>query len=155
MMPCGSARTTCPASWRLCRRSMSGKLPRRGPGRKPRGQEMWAGLGVGVGIKRHRRGCPPVPGHKHCPLHRGMEGLVEQARQWEQAGEHSLAVDCYLKVRDTGSSGLVEKCWMKVRLPRSPRPLPPRPPFTPSTPQTRSFSSYLHLFVFNQVAGIY
>ncbi|XP_059516265.1 intraflagellar transport protein 172 homolog [Myotis daubentonii] len=45
---------------------------------------------------------------------RGMEGLVEQARQWEQAGEHSLAVDCYLKVRDTGSSGLVEKCWMKA-----------------------------------------
>ncbi|XP_074250480.1 uncharacterized protein LOC104653478 [Saimiri boliviensis] len=29
---CGSARTMCPASWRLCRRSMSGKLLRRGPG---------------------------------------------------------------------------------------------------------------------------
>lgn len=90
--------------------------------------------GGGAGIKRHGRGCPPVPGHEHCPLHRGMEGLVEQARQWEQAGEHSLAVDCYLKVRDTGSSGLVEKCWMKVRL-----PYPPRPPFTPGTPQTRLF----------------
>lgn len=44
-----------------------------------------------------------------------MEGLVEQARQWEQAGEYSRAVDCYLKVRDSGSSGLMEKCWMKVR----------------------------------------
>nr|KAF6447051.1 intraflagellar transport 172 [Rousettus aegyptiacus] len=45
---------------------------------------------------------------------RGMEGLVEQARQWEQAGEYSRAVDCYLKVRDSGSSSLVEKCWMKA-----------------------------------------
>ncbi|XP_060165824.1 intraflagellar transport protein 172 homolog isoform X5 [Globicephala melas] len=45
---------------------------------------------------------------------RGMEGLVEQARQWEQAGEYSRAVDCYLKVRDAGSSSLVEKCWMKA-----------------------------------------
>ncbi|KAF6103703.1 intraflagellar transport 172 [Phyllostomus discolor] len=45
---------------------------------------------------------------------RGMEGLVEQARQWEQAGEYSRAVDCYLKVRDVGSSSLVEKCWMKA-----------------------------------------
>nr|XP_060478952.1 intraflagellar transport protein 172 homolog [Panthera onca] len=45
---------------------------------------------------------------------RGMEGLVEQARQWEQAGEYSRAVDCYLKVRDSGSSSLMEKCWMKA-----------------------------------------
>ncbi|XP_074197923.1 intraflagellar transport protein 172 homolog isoform X2 [Camelus bactrianus] len=45
---------------------------------------------------------------------RGMEGLVEQARQWEQAGEYGRAVDCYLKVRDAGSSSLVEKCWMKA-----------------------------------------
>ncbi|XP_047600744.1 intraflagellar transport protein 172 homolog isoform X9 [Lutra lutra] len=44
----------------------------------------------------------------------GMEGLVDQARQWEQAGEYSRAVDCYLKVRDSGSSSLVEKCWMKA-----------------------------------------
>ncbi|XP_076688928.1 intraflagellar transport protein 172 homolog isoform X3 [Callospermophilus lateralis] len=45
---------------------------------------------------------------------RGVEGLVEQARQWEQAGEYSRAVDCYLKVRDSGSSSLMEKCWMKA-----------------------------------------
>ncbi|XP_032208967.1 intraflagellar transport protein 172 homolog isoform X8 [Mustela erminea] len=45
----------------------------------------------------------------------GMEGLVDQARQWEQAGEYSRAVDCYLKVWGSGSSSLVEKCWMKVR----------------------------------------
>ncbi|XP_011806760.1 PREDICTED: intraflagellar transport protein 172 homolog [Colobus angolensis palliatus] len=44
---------------------------------------------------------------------RGVEGLVEQARHWEQAGEYSRAVDCYLKVRDSGNSGLAEKCWMK------------------------------------------
>ncbi|KAL0620738.1 Intraflagellar transport protein 172-like protein, partial [Plecturocebus cupreus] len=44
---------------------------------------------------------------------RGVEGLVEQARHWEQAGEYSCAVDCYLKVRDSGNSGLMEKCWMK------------------------------------------
>ncbi|XP_032208962.1 uncharacterized protein LOC116596066 isoform X7 [Mustela erminea] len=29
---CGSARTTCRASWRLCRKSVSGRLPRKGPG---------------------------------------------------------------------------------------------------------------------------
>lgn len=57
----------------------------------------------------------PVSGPKHSHLHRGIEGLVERARQWEQAGEYSRAVDCYLKVQDSGSSGLVEKCWMKVR----------------------------------------
>uniref|UniRef100_A0A8C9LSK7 Intraflagellar transport protein 172 homolog n=1 Tax=Piliocolobus tephrosceles TaxID=591936 RepID=A0A8C9LSK7_9PRIM len=45
---------------------------------------------------------------------RGVEGLVEQARRWEQAGEYSRAVDCYLKVRDSGNSGLAEKCWMKA-----------------------------------------
>ncbi|ELV13731.1 Intraflagellar transport protein 172 like protein [Tupaia chinensis] len=45
---------------------------------------------------------------------RGVEGLVEQARQWEQAGEYSRAVDCYLKVRDSGNSSLAEKCWMKA-----------------------------------------
>uniref|UniRef100_A0A2K5S7U6 Intraflagellar transport protein 172 homolog n=1 Tax=Cebus imitator TaxID=2715852 RepID=A0A2K5S7U6_CEBIM len=45
---------------------------------------------------------------------RGVEGLVEQARHWEQAGEYSRAVDCYLKVRDSGNSGLMEKCWMKA-----------------------------------------
>ncbi|KAL0620762.1 Intraflagellar transport protein 172-like protein [Plecturocebus cupreus] len=43
----------------------------------------------------------------------GVEVLVEQAQQWEQAGEYSRAVDCYLKVRDSGNSGLMEKCWMK------------------------------------------
>uniref|UniRef100_A0A2K6MV73 Intraflagellar transport protein 172 homolog n=1 Tax=Rhinopithecus bieti TaxID=61621 RepID=A0A2K6MV73_RHIBE len=45
---------------------------------------------------------------------RGVEGLVEQARHWEQAEEYSHAVDCYLKVRDSGNSGLAEKCWMKA-----------------------------------------
>ncbi|XP_062065144.1 intraflagellar transport protein 172 homolog [Lepus europaeus] len=45
---------------------------------------------------------------------RGVEGFVEQARQWEQAGEYSRAVDCYLKVRESGSSSLQEKCWMKA-----------------------------------------
>ncbi|EHB14523.1 Intraflagellar transport protein 172-like protein [Heterocephalus glaber] len=45
---------------------------------------------------------------------RGAEGLVEQARQWEQAGEYGRAVDCYLKVRGSGSSSPVERCWMKA-----------------------------------------
>nr|XP_025839786.1 intraflagellar transport protein 172 homolog isoform X1 [Vulpes vulpes] len=45
---------------------------------------------------------------------RGLEGLVEQARQWEQAGEYGRAVDCYLKVRDSSSGSLMEKCWMKA-----------------------------------------
>lgn len=66
--------------------------------------------------------CLPTPGHMLSHLHRGVEGLVEQARQWEQAGEYSRAVDCYLKVRDSGSSSLMEKCWMKVRAPNLPGP---------------------------------
>ncbi|XP_077008571.1 intraflagellar transport protein 172 homolog isoform X7 [Tamandua tetradactyla] len=45
---------------------------------------------------------------------RGTEGIAEQARHWEQTGEYSRAVDCYLRVRDSGSSSLVEKCWMKA-----------------------------------------
>ncbi|XP_078205746.1 intraflagellar transport protein 172 homolog isoform X6 [Callithrix jacchus] len=45
---------------------------------------------------------------------RGVEGLVEQARNWEQAGEYSRAVDCYLRVQDSGNSSLMEKCWMKA-----------------------------------------
>ncbi|XP_048371540.1 intraflagellar transport protein 172 homolog [Sphaerodactylus townsendi] len=45
---------------------------------------------------------------------RGIEGILEQAREWEQAGEYSRAVDCYLKVRDPGNSARMEKCWMKA-----------------------------------------
>ncbi|KAM9155379.1 intraflagellar transport protein 172 homolog isoform 2-T2 [Pangshura tecta] len=45
---------------------------------------------------------------------RGVEGMLEQARQWEQAGEYTRAVDCYLKVQDPGNSLLVEKCWLKA-----------------------------------------
>lgn len=45
--------------------------------------------------------------------------MLEQARQWEQAGEYARAVDCYLKVQDPSNSLLVEKCWLKV----SPEPL--------------------------------
>ncbi|CAL1585627.1 unnamed protein product [Knipowitschia caucasica] len=42
----------------------------------------------------------------------GAEVLLEQAREWEAAGEHLRAVDCYLKVND--ESKLQEKCWMKA-----------------------------------------
>ncbi|KAL7987120.1 hypothetical protein Chor_006039, partial [Crotalus horridus] len=45
---------------------------------------------------------------------RGIEGLLEQAREWEQAGEYARAVDCYLKVRDPSNSALMEKCSMKA-----------------------------------------
>ncbi|XP_062344303.1 intraflagellar transport protein 172 homolog isoform X2 [Cinclus cinclus] len=44
----------------------------------------------------------------------GAEGLLEQAREWEQSGEYARAVDCYLKVRDPSSSVLVEKCLLKA-----------------------------------------
>lgn len=93
----------------------------RGPGKrepdmKPEYQEMLARLGVGQNVHTGSATLPlPCPGHKGSRPHRGMEGLVEQARQWEQAGEYSRAVDCYLRVRDAGSSSLVEKCWLKVR----------------------------------------
>ncbi|XP_063277854.1 intraflagellar transport protein 172 homolog isoform X3 [Prinia subflava] len=44
----------------------------------------------------------------------GSEGLLEQAREWEQAGEYARAVDCYLKVQDASNSVLVEKCLLKA-----------------------------------------
>uniref|UniRef100_A0A8C0IIW3 Intraflagellar transport protein 172 homolog n=1 Tax=Bubo bubo TaxID=30461 RepID=A0A8C0IIW3_BUBBB len=44
----------------------------------------------------------------------GTEGLLEQAQEWEQAGEHARAVDCYLKVRDPSDSALREKCLLKA-----------------------------------------
>ncbi|KAJ8355794.1 hypothetical protein SKAU_G00185880 [Synaphobranchus kaupii] len=45
---------------------------------------------------------------------RGTEGVVEQAREWEQSGEYARAVECYLKVKDTSNVPLLEKCWMKA-----------------------------------------
>lgn len=45
---------------------------------------------------------------------RGAEGLLEQAREWEQSCEYSRAVECYLKVKDDSEAALMEKCWMKV-----------------------------------------
>lgn len=45
---------------------------------------------------------------------RGVEGLLEQAREWEQSGEYSRAVECYLKVKDDSNTALMEKCWMKA-----------------------------------------
>ncbi|KAK2889898.1 intraflagellar transport protein 172 homolog isoform X2 [Channa argus] len=45
---------------------------------------------------------------------RGVEGLLEQAREWEQSGEYSRAVECYLKVKDDSNLALMEKCWMKA-----------------------------------------
>ncbi|KAA8582872.1 hypothetical protein FQN60_015418, partial [Etheostoma spectabile] len=44
----------------------------------------------------------------------GVEGLLEQAKEWEQSGEHSRAVECYLKVKDDSNLALMEKCWMKA-----------------------------------------
>ncbi|KAE8286539.1 Intraflagellar transport protein 172-like protein [Larimichthys crocea] len=45
---------------------------------------------------------------------RGVEGLLDQAREWEQSGEYSRAVECYLKVKDGSNTTLMEKCWMKA-----------------------------------------
>lgn len=45
---------------------------------------------------------------------RGAEGLLEQAREWEQSGEYSRAVEFYLKVKDDSNAALVEKCWIKA-----------------------------------------
>ncbi|XP_053736543.1 intraflagellar transport protein 172 homolog [Synchiropus splendidus] len=45
---------------------------------------------------------------------RGVSGLLDQAREWEQSGEHSRAVECYLKVKDDANAGLLEKCWLKA-----------------------------------------
>ncbi|KAG7460913.1 hypothetical protein MATL_G00203920 [Megalops atlanticus] len=45
---------------------------------------------------------------------RGVEGLVEQAREWEQSGEYTRAVESYLKVKDSSNIPLMEKCWMKA-----------------------------------------
>uniref|UniRef100_A0A4W5KBN0 Intraflagellar transport protein 172 homolog n=1 Tax=Hucho hucho TaxID=62062 RepID=A0A4W5KBN0_9TELE len=45
---------------------------------------------------------------------RGVEGMVEQAKEWEQSGEYARAVECYLKVKDSTNGPLMEKCWMKA-----------------------------------------
>ncbi|XP_061785815.1 intraflagellar transport protein 172 homolog [Nerophis lumbriciformis] len=45
---------------------------------------------------------------------RGVQGLLEQAREWEQSGEYSRAVECYLKVKDDPNVALMEKCWIKA-----------------------------------------
>lgn len=45
---------------------------------------------------------------------RGVEGILAQAREWEQSGEYSRAVECYLKVKDDSNTALLEKCWMKA-----------------------------------------
>uniref|UniRef100_A0A3Q0QW63 Intraflagellar transport 172 n=1 Tax=Amphilophus citrinellus TaxID=61819 RepID=A0A3Q0QW63_AMPCI len=45
---------------------------------------------------------------------RGVEGLLEQAREWEQSGEHARAVEYYLKVKDDSNTTLMEKCWMRA-----------------------------------------
>uniref|UniRef100_A0A3P9LP27 Intraflagellar transport 172 n=1 Tax=Oryzias latipes TaxID=8090 RepID=A0A3P9LP27_ORYLA len=47
-------------------------------------------------------------------LQEGGEGLLEQAREWEQSGEYSRAVECYLKVKDDANAALMEKCCMKA-----------------------------------------
>ncbi|XP_076128236.1 intraflagellar transport protein 172 homolog [Alosa pseudoharengus] len=44
----------------------------------------------------------------------GVEGVLEQAREWEQTGEYARAVECYLRVKDTANVALMEKCWMKA-----------------------------------------
>ncbi|XP_057208125.1 intraflagellar transport protein 172 homolog isoform X2 [Triplophysa rosa] len=44
----------------------------------------------------------------------GVEGMVEQAQEWEQTGEYAQAVDCYLKVKDSSNMDLLIKCWMKA-----------------------------------------
>lgn len=59
-------------------------------------------------------GSIPVLLTAYIPPCSGTEGLLEQAREWEQAGEYARAVDCYLKVRDPSNSVLVEKCLLKV-----------------------------------------
>uniref|UniRef100_A0A3B3Z6D5 Intraflagellar transport protein 172 homolog n=1 Tax=Poecilia mexicana TaxID=48701 RepID=A0A3B3Z6D5_9TELE len=45
---------------------------------------------------------------------RGVDGLLEQAKEWEESGEYSRAVDCYLKVKDESNLTVMEKCWMKA-----------------------------------------
>nr|XP_057921402.1 intraflagellar transport protein 172 homolog [Doryrhamphus excisus] len=45
---------------------------------------------------------------------RGVQGLLEQAREWEQSGEYSRAVECYLKMKEDPNVGLMEKCWTKA-----------------------------------------
>ncbi|XP_026856898.2 intraflagellar transport protein 172 homolog isoform X1 [Electrophorus electricus] len=45
---------------------------------------------------------------------RGVEGMVEQAQEWEQSCDYAQAVDCYLKVKDSSNVALQEKCWMKA-----------------------------------------
>lgn len=131
------------------------EVTKKGARYEGRRQQASAGLEGGP-HSVHTIGHParPVPHRVYSHLVRGVEGLVEQARHWEQAGEYSRAVDCYLKVRDSGSSSLVEKCWLKVR---------PATPFLalrfPGRPHTQRSPSDVPLvppvpFVFIQAAEI-
>ncbi|KAK8378095.1 hypothetical protein O3P69_018808 [Scylla paramamosain] len=44
------------------------------------------------------------------------QGLLRQARQWEESGEYGRAVDCYLKVTPgmSNDANLLEKAWSKA-----------------------------------------
>uniref|UniRef100_A0AAY4EKD8 Intraflagellar transport protein 172 homolog n=1 Tax=Denticeps clupeoides TaxID=299321 RepID=A0AAY4EKD8_9TELE len=45
---------------------------------------------------------------------RGVDGVLEQAREWEMSGEYSRAVECYLRVKDTSNVALLEKSLTKA-----------------------------------------
>uniref|UniRef100_A0AAY4EJK5 Intraflagellar transport 172 n=1 Tax=Denticeps clupeoides TaxID=299321 RepID=A0AAY4EJK5_9TELE len=47
-------------------------------------------------------------------MYRGVDGVLEQAREWEMSGEYSRAVECYLRVKDTSNVALLEKSLTKA-----------------------------------------
>ncbi|XP_028296342.1 intraflagellar transport protein 172 homolog isoform X2 [Gouania willdenowi] len=44
----------------------------------------------------------------------GVQGVLEQAQEWEQSHEYGRAVESYLKVEDHSNMALMEKSWMKA-----------------------------------------
>lgn len=97
-----------------------------------------------MAIELHQSPNPFCPGHPALTPclapGRGLEGMLEQAREWERAGEYGRAVDCYLKVQDPSNSLLTEKCLLKVRL----GPWPLVPSSGAQGPDTSPASRLLH-----------
>lgn len=45
---------------------------------------------------------------------RDVEGMIDQAREWEQSGEYARAVDCYLKVNSLSNTSPIVTYWIKA-----------------------------------------
>ena len=52
----------------------------------------------------------------HKTATKGIDTLVNQAREWESSGDYQRAVDTYVKVNEnvTNDVSVMAKCWVRV-----------------------------------------